>query len=153
MMPYGLAIVSLPGMGIAHLAAWADEKGSKLATGLCGFIAVFYNNVVMAVWALFCFFFFLARTQNGHAIPMLGWGFGVTMGPLSFMNRTESKDSYGSTIAMITASVVYALSIFRHLFGISPQSELIIITVWVVLVSGLSCWIGLEKMSHISKAN
>lgn len=107
-MPTVYMVAGLPALLLVLPIASACIESGKQVVGLTLMGAnLIYNSALVLGWTWFVFHFFEDRATHNTIIPMLLWGYAVTVSPLGYMASKEAPDAIGTTLAVLMAQVAY----------------------------------------------
>ncbi len=116
LMPFGYSIASLPALALVPLIGKFAERKQTFPLMFFGFLGSLFQNGIALIWVIYVFNFVIANADESNYIPLLIWGYSVTLGPLGYMASKESSDSHGTTIGVIFAMTSYAMLTITTLF-------------------------------------
>lgn len=130
LMPYAYTLASLLLLPLYVLAVKLTEKKYRTLTLIVSFVTSLLSNTILFLWVIYVYKFISGNATSVNYIPMLIWGYSITLGPLGYMAKNEPDDSTGTALGILFAMLAYIVLVFIALtigYTLMPLIVLLII--------------------------
>lgn len=106
-----LSLAMLPGLVFAAPAVYFEKRGNRAGLLTIGLLSVMYTMAVISAWCTFILVFFAHRATNmSGLIALLIWSYGVALGPLMWMSKSEAQSGNdASSVTTFAAQIAYVV--------------------------------------------
>jgi hypothetical protein len=146
LMPSGFSIASLPVLGLCLVLAFAGDPPPRWAVATIGFVAALWIAALVLGWTLLVFIAYMQHADAGLTVPLLLWGYSVTMSPLVYIARHEHKYVEGTYIHVLSAMLSYLVLTALFLAGAKRQTMYIAVGALAV-ISAFTCTMAFVSRS------
>ncbi len=110
--PFSLPLFLLPGAGLSALAAMLSQRGWRFFAWIFASGNIVWCAFIIAAWCVGMFSEVVSTREAGPMLPYLLFGYGVTIGPWTYL---ASQDSDGSMLIVFFAVIgVVAMMVVRE---------------------------------------
>lgn len=133
---FAYPIAALPGVWLMSLAIHARKhSNSWLKYATFGIASALWFSLIVACWTYSTFWNFIQFAEPGLTLPLLLWGYAVTMSPLVLMPSASEQITVARILLLIYAALTYALLAILHSVGFSQQTMICSVAVLAILES------------------
>jgi hypothetical protein len=114
--PIFLGILLLPSAGFSVATIWLLQRGWRILAWLLGSANVIWCALIIATWCFVIFIDVIGLHETGPLLPYLLFGYGVAIGPWTYL---ASQDSAGSMLIVLFALIGLVAMMIVIEFGLS----------------------------------